>query len=63
VHRDTREFGAPFFGADYARAMAAWIGARYVPAGRVGDAPLREGSRFGVAALRRRDSPPAATPP
>jgi hypothetical protein len=63
VHRDTREFGAPFFGADYARALAEWIGARYVPAGRAGDAPLRDGSRFGIAALRRRDAPPAATRP
>jgi hypothetical protein len=54
VHKDTSEYGVPFFGRDYARSFAPWIAEHYVTVQVFGDKPLVAGARFGVALLRRR---------
>jgi hypothetical protein len=64
VHRETGEYGQRFFGRDYALRVAEWISRSYVRVGGAGDPPLRPGSSFGVAALRRRpEVVPAPSPP
>ncbi|HEX5045401.1 MAG TPA: hypothetical protein VFV75_21095 [Candidatus Polarisedimenticolaceae bacterium] len=50
---DTTIYGFPFFGRDYAQAMAAWMDRNYVLAEVIG-APPFTGRGFGVALLRRR---------
>jgi len=54
VHRNTSEFGKPYFGTDYAQRTLAWVAAHYAPELTVGDPPLRPSSVFGIALLRRR---------
>jgi hypothetical protein len=63
AHKDTSEFGFPFFGRDYARRLGAWIDANYRPQCQIGDPPLQNQS-FGLLLLERRglfdaDKPPA----
>jgi hypothetical protein len=55
VHRETVEYGARFFGRDYGARIFEWIGRRYVRVGGAGDPPFQPGTKFGVAALRRRE--------
>lgn len=58
VHRDTLEYGLPYFGRDYARELLAWIKREYQPIsldGVVpGQKPLEPGTTFAVAVLKRR---------
>jgi hypothetical protein len=63
VHRETTEYGPRFFGRDYGLRIAEWITREYVRVGGAGDPPLRPDTRFGVAALRRRDDPRARPEP
>lgn len=53
VHKDTSEFGPRFFGQDYARDLARWIGANYEPVFQVGETPF-QGERFGILLLRQK---------
>ncbi len=53
VHKSTAEYGLPWFGKDYGRAIAAWVRARYRPGALLGDEPLMQGSRFGMRVLER----------
>jgi hypothetical protein len=63
VHRDTSEFGARFFGRDYAQRTMQWLRARYAPQATVGDVPLQPEARFGIQVLRRRAAEaPVQTP-
>lgn len=57
VHRDTSEFGVPFFGRDYARRINSWITDAYDPVFQAGATPFRD-TRFGILLLRRRTSSP-----
>jgi len=57
VHKDTSEYGAQFFGRDYARELAAWIGQTYQPQKLLGDEPLLPDSRWGIRVLVRRRAP------
>ena len=57
VHKDTSEFGARFFGRDYAEELGAWVLRRYTPVMLFGSRPLA-GRRFGILLLAR--TPPAA---
>jgi hypothetical protein len=52
VHRDTSEYGVPFFGRDYGRKLYAWIMAHYRPLTLIGAPPLQD-KRFGILLLRR----------
>ena len=52
VQKDTSEFGARFFGRDYARHLAAWIETHYRPVTLIGSVPFRNQS-FGIAILTR----------
>jgi hypothetical protein len=52
VHKDTSEFGARFFGRDYARALGRWIRQEYRPEALFGAPPL-ETDDFGIMLLRR----------
>jgi hypothetical protein len=52
VHKETPEFGARFFGRDYAQRFRAWIDAHYTPIGLLGAPPLVD-ERFGVMLLQR----------
>lgn len=58
VHRDTREYGLPLFGTDYAASVLEWVRERYVPVAMAGATPLvRERLRDkldGFEVLRRR---------
>jgi hypothetical protein len=53
VHRDTSEYGFPFFGTDYGQALARWIEENYDEARVLGRPPFQE-RRFGIAVLTRR---------
>jgi hypothetical protein len=53
VHKDSSEYGYRFFGRDYAREVARWVGSRYRPVAAFGDDPLQPGSAFGVQLLVR----------
>jgi hypothetical protein len=53
VHKDTTEFGVPFFGVDYGRDLYAWIMTNYRQAPTpvdLGAPPLRD-KRFGIRLL------------
>jgi hypothetical protein len=52
VHYDTLEFGARFFGRDYARQLFSWIREEYATIRVIGARPF-EGDRFGMELLRR----------
>jgi hypothetical protein len=54
AHKPTGEYGLPFFGQDYGRALFAWIRAHYTVAAAFGDPPLERGTVFGMQVLRRR---------
>ena len=54
VHKDTREYGARFFGHDYGRRLYAWVRRNYREVATFGARPLHD-QRFGIALLRRVD--------
>jgi hypothetical protein len=54
THKSTAEYGATFFGVDYARELGAWLQQEYQAVQVFGDLPLQPQSRFGVAVLVRR---------
>ena len=60
AHKDTSEYGFPFFGRDYGRELYAWVRSEYAPVWLVsvpkGAEPLREGTVFALQLLAR--SPP-----
>ena len=53
VHADTAIFDARFFGRDYARSIAAWIGENYLLHRQLGAAPYT-GDAFGLWILKRK---------
>jgi hypothetical protein len=53
VHADTAIFDARFFGRDYARSIAAWIGENYLLQRQLGAAPYT-GDAFGLWIMRRK---------
>jgi hypothetical protein len=53
VHRDTREYGAQFFGRDYARDIVQWVREEYEPVALEGAMPF-SGPDFGILIARRR---------
>jgi hypothetical protein len=52
VARPTGEFGVPYFGRDYGRALWAWMRRRYRPLHQVGSVPFA-GRGFGIVIARR----------
>jgi hypothetical protein len=58
VHKDTAEYGVPFFGADprYGQAIMEWVGRRYRTVEVIGRQPLREGG-YGIAILKAAPTP------
>ena len=54
AHKDTSEYGARFFGSDYARDLGAWLFQNYEVARVIDAPPLRQGSVFGIAILTRK---------
>jgi hypothetical protein len=58
VHKDTSEYGVPYFGRDYGGRLMAWIHANYSAEALIGDPPLQPGADFGVLVLVR-NSPSA----
>ena len=52
VHRDTLEFGARYFGVDYAVNLASWLRKNYSPVARIGDVPFRN-NNFGIIIAKR----------
>jgi hypothetical protein len=52
VHRDTSEYGVPYFGRDYGYKTSSWIAANYRPALQIGPRPFQDG-RFGMMLLQR----------
>lgn len=58
VHKDTTEFGAQYFGRDYAQEYKAWIQSNYDVESLIGKPPL-EADQFGIALLRKRVPPTA----
>jgi hypothetical protein len=53
VHKDTSEFGTPFFGRDYARSIGLWVSQNYRDVRQILDRPLQD-NKFGILFLRRR---------
>jgi hypothetical protein len=58
LHKNTSEYGFPWFGKDYGRLFQAWIDESYVKGALYGDEPLRNGSQYGARILWRRDLAP-----
>ena len=56
MHKDTSEYGVPYFGSDprNGQALMDWISTRYRTAGVIGRTPLHEGG-YGIAIPK--DSP------
>jgi 4-amino-4-deoxy-L-arabinose transferase-like glycosyltransferase len=60
VHHDTAQYGARWFGRDYARDMAALLASRYEPVGRFGEP---DDGRLPIDLFRRRAKPTSTTGP
>jgi hypothetical protein len=56
AHKDTTEYGARWFGRNYATELGSWLQAEYQEIQRFGDPPLQPGSRAGIAVLVRRSA-------
>jgi len=54
MHRDTSEYGARYFGMDYAENLFSWIGENYVSIVRIGEVPLHD-NKFGIIIAQRID--------
>ena len=61
VHVVTPEYGAPLFGRDYGRDLAAWIEANYHPVQLFGMMPFEQ-DLFGILLLKRNGSAAGAEP-
>ena len=55
LHKNTSEYGCPWFGRDYGRLFQAWLDAGYARGVLYGDEPMRDGSQYGVRILWRKD--------
>jgi hypothetical protein len=55
VHKNTWEYGYPYFGKDYGQKLMAWILDSYEQVYRTGDQPFQPNSRFGIVLMRRKD--------
>ncbi len=55
LHKNTGEYGFPWFGKDYGRRFGEWLEADYTRGALFGDEPLRDGSRYGARVLWRKD--------
>ena len=53
VHKDTTEYGYPFFGQDYARNFYAWVRNHYTRVRLIGRPPLQQRRNFGIELLKR----------
>lgn len=53
VHRNSSEFGARYFGTDYATEMAKWISANYEAQAVLGSVPFRT-EDYGMVLMKRR---------
>lgn len=51
IHKDTSEYGFPFFGVDYGTKLSTWAQQRYRPDWLGGDPPLQPNTRFGIGLL------------
>jgi hypothetical protein len=53
VHKDTSEYGMPYFGSDprYGQEIMRWIGSRYTQVEVIGRTPLQKGG-YGIAVLK-----------
>ena len=53
VHRDTAEYGMPYFGSDprYGQEIMRWIGSHYTAVDVIGKTPLQQGG-YGIAVLK-----------
>lgn len=53
IHKDTSEYGVPFFGTDYGLLIMKWVKRRYKPDWRFGQPPLEPstGRGFGIGFL------------
>ena len=58
VHRNTAEYGVPYFGSDprNGQAIMDWVGRRYTPIEVIGRQPLHEGG-YGIAILKASSRP------
>jgi len=54
VPKNTAEYGLPWFGKDYGKAILGFVRAAYRPEVRIGDEPLEASSRFGARLLLRK---------
>ncbi len=58
VHRDTTEYGAPYFGRDYGEALMEWVKANYRASKLWSldpkERPFEPGTRHAIAALERK---------
>ncbi len=54
VHRESGEYGLPFFGRDYGEPFMDWLEEHYRPAARFGQPPLQRPRQFGVLILEPR---------
>jgi Dolichyl-phosphate-mannose-protein mannosyltransferase len=53
AHKQTEEYGLPYFGKDYGQRIHAWIMENYAQVGLWGEPPLQS-SAFGVLLLKRK---------
>jgi hypothetical protein len=53
VHKFTGEYGFPYFGQDYGKALYYWVTKHYEPVQLYGQPPLQHISSFGIQVLRR----------
>ena len=60
VHKDTSEYGFPFFGKDYGDRLRSWVDANYREAGFALGARPFETDQFGVVLLERLTATPGS---
>jgi len=53
VHKDTAEYGYPFFGRDYCRQLDGWIQQNYAPTVLIGNRPFQSPGAFGILLLKK----------
>jgi hypothetical protein len=53
VHIKNVEYGAPFFGKDYAQGIARWVEQNYHEVHLIGDRPFEETTAFGIRLMQR----------
>ena len=54
VHKDTADFGLPFFGQDYGESIYAWVQDGYEEVWLIGNRPIEKRYRFGMLLMQRR---------